>query len=183
MSAAPRFIKNAAEEQWTEVRRCRECLWAHGTDESQWDCTVHNRSVEEPNLRDGFPDFCELPDRVPVISQWPKKDGWRVMRHVCSLLNEALQVDRMAVDNLITMHTVCNEDLAHHPTIQVRQTFGKRFTVGPLGFLNGLSDGKHYIIAQYDDVTGQLVGFEVVEEGTLDKLADPGKTEEKLDNN
>ena len=69
------------------------------------------------------------------------------------LLNDCLELDRDAVDDLISQRIDCNEDLSDHPTVQVRK-IGKSYKVGTLGLLNGLfgiaSDGTGAIAAVYD---------------------------------
>jgi hypothetical protein len=80
-----------------------------------------------------------------------------------NLLNEALKIDPLAVDNIITNRVICNKAMTDHPTIQVSKTFGERYTISVLGILNGLSDGNQYLVAKYDNDLGDLIGFEVAE--------------------
>ena len=54
-----------------------------------------------------------------------------------NLLNEAVRADRQAMHQLVETRTICNSELAKHPTIQVVAGTGPR-TVGILGILNGL---------------------------------------------
>lgn len=74
-----------------------------------------------------------------------------------TLLNEALQADRAAVEALFAYRVECNENLAFHPTIQV----GEYFTLGFLGLLNGIfginESMTGYICAVYED--GKLTRF------------------------
>lgn len=141
---------------------------------------VYEKSTTTEEAKQGFPDFCKLPTEDDlVITKEPVK-GF-ALRRVCELLNEALTLDALAVDNIITNHVVCNKALADHPTIQVRKTFGERYTTSILGILNGLSDGTQYLIAQYDPNSGVLTGFDVVGHETIDTLESVSKIEEKLD--
>lgn len=90
-----------------------------------------------------------------------------------ALLNEALKIDPVAIQTLIEYHTLCNEDLADHPTIQVSEHPFKGYTyrVGMLGILNGLfgTDEKSWgaIAAVFSD-ENKLIGFERYSE-TFDK--------------
>lgn len=78
---------------------------------------------------------------------------------VVTLLNEALGLDREAIDTLVGTRVLCNSALASHPTIQVmgsQMTGGPQpYRVGLLGVLNGLFgiDDKGFgpIAAVFDD--------------------------------
>jgi len=55
------------------------------------------------------------------------------------LLNEMLVIDPDATQNLLDNRVKCNETLANHPTIQVRQYENDKYPqVGFVGVLNGL---------------------------------------------
>jgi len=54
------------------------------------------------------------------------------------VLNEALGCDHDAIKALIECRVSCNEELANHPTIQVRAYDPEGYKVGLLGILNGL---------------------------------------------
>ena len=62
-----------------------------------------------------------------------------IVDEVIALLNEAVALDRKAMENLLNARVECNEALADHPTIQVSNYFvpGK-YVVGILGILNGI---------------------------------------------
>ena len=61
------------------------------------------------------------------------------LTHEClNLLNQLLQTDPTAITNLIKHHTHCNQELAEHPTVQVRGYGNNPPTIGLLGLLNGL---------------------------------------------
>ena len=53
-------------------------------------------------------------------------------------LNEITKVDPEAMGRLIAARVPCNEELADHPTVQVRALKGEPPAVGVLGLLNGL---------------------------------------------
>src|SRR5687767_1323573 len=62
-------------------------------------------------------------------------------------LNQAFEADPSAIWTLFNAYTPCNEALADHPTVQVIEKdvptevegqTEKRFTVGPLGLINGV---------------------------------------------
>lgn len=77
-------------------------------------------------------------------------------------LNTALDLDPEAMRQLFGTRVWCNEALADHPSIQVREEDG-RFSVGVIGLINGLfgvnpDTQAGYIAAQYDD-NNQLTGF------------------------
>jgi len=71
-------------------------------------------------------------------------------------LNELLRADPQAVSALIETRVPCNQELADHPTVQVR-SYGLNggYQVGLLGILNGLfgvdEEGWGPIAAQYDE--------------------------------
>ncbi len=77
-------------------------------------------------------------------------------QHTIDFLNSLLETDRQATTSLIEYHTPCNQELAKHPTIQVRGYGPNPPTVGLLGILNGLcgaydSDGFGPITMQIND--------------------------------
>jgi len=58
---------------------------------------------------------------------------------VCNLLNEFLLLDYECLYSLISQRVKCNDLIANHETIQVRQNTNDLYpTVGLLGVLNGL---------------------------------------------
>lgn len=79
------------------------------------------------------------------------------------VLNEGLTADRRAMQDLIGGGTQCNQTLADHPTIQVRDHGSKTepvYVVSALGLINGLVEAATgaRIAACYDE-SGQLTGF------------------------
>ncbi len=80
-------------------------------------------------------------------------------------LNEAVEQDAAAIQTLIGQRVPCNEALADHATIQCglqHPAAGELgWTVGPLGLINGVlgAAGIPLIAAQFDDETGNFVGF------------------------
>jgi len=79
---------------------------------------------------------------------------------VVDLLNEALELDRDAIETLVESRVPCNQALADHPSIQVSahtktdRSVGS-FKVGLLGILNGIfgvdANGWGPIVACFDD--------------------------------
>lgn len=80
------------------------------------------------------------------------------------LLNEILNVDPEALNELITGRVSCNVGLADHPTVQVGLT-GDGFEVGMLGFLNGLFgvNNKGYGAIVMITVNDRVVEFKKTE--------------------
>lgn len=80
----------------------------------------------------------------------------KLAQQCADLLNDALKLDPTAVATLVGMRVPCNEKLADHPTIQVRQDGENTFSVGLLGLLNGIigANAKNhgYLAAAYEVV-------------------------------
>lgn len=77
---------------------------------------------------------------------------------VVALLNEALELDPVAISALCVHRVPCQIGLAMHPKIQVLQIGAQslaQYEVGMIGILNGLSGvdatGKGAIAAEFDD--------------------------------
>lgn len=170
-STKTRFFKNASGAV-IPVATCLNCIWGVKTsdDTDNWHCSMYDKSITITKAEKGFPEFCELPTEDDIILTKDINKSF-VLHRVCAILNEALQLDQLAMDNLITHNVVCNKGLADHPTIQVQKTFGDRYTTSMLGILNGLSDGTQYLVAQYDPNSGALTGFSVVDPETIDELS------------
>lgn len=91
-------------------------------------------------------------------------------RTIVSLMNDLFALDREAVNDLVGHRVMCNEALANHPTVQV-QTQDGYHEIGLLGILNGLcgvyEEGPKAqwgcISAEFDDQTGRLIGFGILE--------------------
>lgn len=98
-----------------------------------------------------------------------------IAEKIVELLNEVFKSDPAAIDALISLRVPVNIELTNHPDIQVSCKSMKNFPIlGMLGFLNGLSvrhDNK-YIIANYDELSHCLIGFEAV---FIDQLGKKGK--------
>jgi len=60
------------------------------------------------------------------------------IQQVIDLMNEALNLDREAITNLVRTRVVCNKALTEHPTIQVGGEDPNIGEVGLLGIINGL---------------------------------------------
>ena len=70
------------------------------------------------------------------------------------VLNEAIDADRQAMENLFSKRVLCNKKFADHPTIQVGGLGDGRTDFSVLGLINGLfgvdKDGWGAIAALYD---------------------------------
>jgi hypothetical protein len=86
------------------------------------------------------------------------------VQEVIALLNEFLELDPEAIQNLINNRCKCNDKVANHPTIQVRKyPEDEDYTVGLLGILNNLfgirEDGMGAICAEIEDISGKIITF------------------------
>lgn len=55
------------------------------------------------------------------------------------ILNEAFAADPAAIETLLSVSYNCNQALADHPTVQIREgEYGPR--IGSLGLINGIVD-------------------------------------------
>lgn len=85
------------------------------------------------------------------------------------ILNEAFAADPQCLDNLFKRSWGCNQTLADHPTIQVRQDRQNDFLVGMIGILNGVLEPMtgQRVAAKWSerDCDGHrfLLGFQVYE--------------------
>lgn len=77
-------------------------------------------------------------------------------------LNELLEIDPTSIQTLIDTRVPCNAEMANHETVQVALADDNKFTLGPLGLLNGLlgRDGQ-VIVACYQQ--GILIKFSQLE--------------------
>ncbi len=77
------------------------------------------------------------------------------MRTIVNILNEALKLDRVAIQSLIEHRVPCSKKLADHPNIIVQDAY----TVGALGVINGICDSLtgQRIVAIYEN--DQIVEF------------------------
>jgi len=86
-------------------------------------------------------------------------------------LNDAMLYDPEAMHKLCETRVSCNQALIDHPTIQVLVDDDKPPAVGMIGILNGLvgtrDNGWGYIAGTYDDETGQLLEFQVLDEAAV----------------
>lgn len=82
-----------------------------------------------------------------------------------SFLNSLVELDKIAVSELVDSRVLCNSKLADHPTVQVRGYGPVTPSVGLLGILNGLcgsyddepKKGFGPISAQFS--SGKIVAF------------------------
>jgi len=75
---------------------------------------------------------------------------------IVDFLNNLLEYDRAAVEALINTRVDCSDEMANHPTVQVRSHGdGNQHRVGLLGILNGLcgikKNGYGLIVAEFND--------------------------------
>lgn len=93
---------------------------------------------------------------------------------IVKLLQEMWDADPEATQDLLCIHTECNQKLQDHPTVQVAEAVGddgkKYIGVGLLGVLNGLCgvDKRGYGPVQVicNDRTEKIQGFRVDPEWT-----------------
>lgn len=82
------------------------------------------------------------------------------------LLNEALNIDCVAINALFGMRTSCNKKLSKHKTIQVVKVFDDFYQVGFMGILNGMfgvdENGWGCICMDVND--GEITGFRILKE-------------------
>lgn len=88
-------------------------------------------------------------------------------REVVDFLNDLLEVDRESISKFFHKRTVVNEDLAGHPTVQVRISSNEETTIAALGLLNGLfgvdSDGWGAIYRLIEDDGYSIIKFGLVD--------------------
>lgn len=84
--------------------------------------------------------------------------GKELVGLIVALLNEALELDPVAISALCVHRVPCQIGLAKHPRIQVKQIGAQslaQYEVGMIGILNGLSgvdsEGRGAIAAEFDD--------------------------------
>jgi hypothetical protein len=86
------------------------------------------------------------------------------VQEVCDLLNEMLKMDYSCTHALINNRVQCNQALADHPTVQVRQYEKNHLPkVGLLGILNGLFGPQGQIRMIVDE--NKILSFEPVNDG------------------
>lgn len=94
---------------------------------------------------------------------------------IINYLNELLEVDATAVESLVSNRVPCNEAMANHPTVSVSGR-GEDYSVGLLGFLNGLCrdiEGETFfgpIVAVYEDETDVLKRFRLATDEEIKKF-------------
>lgn len=94
--------------------------------------------------------------------------GIEVIEHTIKVLNELLQADPKATNQLFAFGVPVNAQVCSHPTIQVR---GKpkepdEGVLGLLGLINGLVEEKNKVIVIRKDICGTSIDEFVV--GTLE---------------
>lgn len=94
-----------------------------------------------------------------------------------SFLNDLVAIDAHAIFALITTRTLCNKELADHPTVQAREFnhggHDRGYEVGVLGLLNGVfgvdSDSWGPITAILNERGTRLIGFRRTAEQDVNK--------------
>lgn len=91
----------------------------------------------------------------------PRPASKKLAAHIVTLLNEAMALDAVAVQELVDHRVPCSKPMAAHPEIQCgtrRRRRGHCYTVGVLGLLNGLvgvdANGWGIIAAVYETSRG-----------------------------
>ena len=93
----------------------------------------------------------------------------RIARRIVELMNEALELDPIAMNDLYSYRVPVSSSFTDHPSIQVGKPNEAGFnTVGLMGILNGIAgadDRSHWgaIAAIVDTESGKLDRFEVLE--------------------
>lgn len=77
-------------------------------------------------------------------------------------LNELLRLDRDAMSRLVLTRVLCNEHLAHHPTLLMLGRGEEEYEFGCLGILNGLllrDESNGFVVAAIveDDVVKRFM--------------------------
>src|SRR5689334_4760139 len=90
------------------------------------------------------------------IQQRTEEEKTKLAQEMVDYLNELLELDSNAVNQLMNTYIECNHLLAHHPTVQVYQMSEEApvYGVGALGLLNGFigeRDHVGYVTAVYGD--------------------------------
>lgn len=84
---------------------------------------------------------------------------------VIDLLNEIIDLDNNAVNELVNNRVQCSEALAKHPFVQVIASFkgkDKEYCLGLIGIINGffgVDDNVCGAIAAYFNSKGELISF------------------------
>jgi hypothetical protein len=88
-----------------------------------------------------------------------------IITQAVNVLNEALESDPIAMNQLINLRVMCNENLARHPSIQVGKDnrYQHVWWVGLFGIINGIfgvdDEGWGFIEAEINDADGMVVRF------------------------
>lgn len=94
-------------------------------------------------------------------------------REVVDFLNELLEIDRIGVSNLFNNRVPVNNDLAGHPTLQVRGNSDDPASMATLGLINGLfgvdKDGWGCIYRSLEGDSDIIIEFGLVTNNTKGK--------------
>jgi hypothetical protein len=81
---------------------------------------------------------------------------------ILKVLNEALESDRLAIETLFRIKTFCNLEIAKHPFIQVGGGYTDNYYISLIGLINGFFQNEKLIAADYDNATGHILKFALV---------------------
>ena len=104
---------------------------------------------------------------------YTKEERLQIAHDIIRVMNSAIELDRNAINALVSKRVPCNTERAAHPTIQVRServssqsgaaTLVVQHSLGVVGLLNGIAGtdehGNGYIAADFDNKTGALIKF------------------------
>lgn len=78
-----------------------------------------------------------------------------------NFLNELLKLDPSLVHHLMEFRVCCNQEIAEHPTVQVKEALDGELSVNFFGILNGLLGkiGADLVAYQHDQLTDEQYGY------------------------
>jgi hypothetical protein len=95
-------------------------------------------------------------------------------KELVDFLNSILEVDNNCLTELFNKLAICNNDLSHHPTIQVSQlkkwngNYIETYGITALGLINGIfgidKEGNGAIYREIDSTTGKIIKFGLTKE-------------------
>lgn len=83
-----------------------------------------------------------------------------ILESILNTLNEACQADKNAINQLCETRVPCNETLAEHPTVVVKEDNDGQTTIGLIGIINGICEKLTGLkVAGEYNANDKLVGF------------------------
>lgn len=81
---------------------------------------------------------------------------------ILKILNDALEANPEAIQELLNVGVLCNQKLADHPTIQVQALDEGRYILRPIGLINGIVESLtgERVAMVIDDQNGKITGFQ-----------------------